>query len=62
MILRLLDVPWLLVLDSADSLDIMDDYLPTGHHGSILITSRNTSLVPKYGGMVLGALDEENAV
>lgn len=57
-----LDVPWLLVVDAADNLDTMDDYLPTGRFGSILITSRNASLVPKYGGMMLGTLDEENAV
>jgi hypothetical protein len=27
-----------------------------------LITSRNASYVPKYGGMMLGTLDEENAI
>jgi hypothetical protein len=55
-------VPWLLVVDSADSLDNIDEYLPTGPHGSILITSRNANYVSKYGGMLLGSLDEENAV
>ncbi|KAF2422211.1 TPR-like protein [Tothia fuscella] len=55
-------VPWLLVIDSADNTDGLDDYLPTGSFGSILITSRNAALVPKYGGMVLGMLDEENAI
>jgi hypothetical protein len=58
---QLLEIPWLLIIDSADSLDTMDEYLPTGKFGSILVTSRNASLVPKYGGMILGTLDEENA-
>src|ERR1700712_991440 len=40
---------------------MMDEYLPTGRYGSILITSRNANLVPKYGGMMLGTLDLENA-
>lgn len=40
----------------------MEEYLPVGRYGSILITSRDATLVPKYGGMVLGTLDEENAV
>jgi hypothetical protein len=53
------------VIDSADDPDIvetLDEHLPTGVSGSILITSRNTSLVGKYGGMVLSTLDEANAV
>lgn len=49
-------------MDAADNLDSMDDYLPTGRFGSILITSRNASLVPKYGGMILGTLNEGNAI
>jgi hypothetical protein len=40
----------------------MDEYLPIGRFGSILITSRNANLVARYGGMVLGTLDEGNAV
>ena len=59
---RLVEVPWLLVIDSADALEGLDEYLPTGHYGSILITSRNASLIPKYGGMILGTLSDENAV
>jgi hypothetical protein len=55
-------VPWLLVVDSADNTDGLDEYLPTGPYGSIMITSRNAALVAKYGGMILGTLDEENAV
>jgi len=51
-----------LVIDSADNLRCLDEYLPTGPYGSILITSRNAGLVPKYGGMILGTLDEEEAM
>jgi hypothetical protein len=40
----------------------LTSYLPSGAYGSILITSRNAALVPKYGGAVLGALDEKSAI
>lgn len=52
----------MLVVDAADDIADIDDYLPVGNYGSILITSRNASYVPKYGGMMLGTLDEQNAV
>lgn len=59
-----LDVPWLLILDSADGedgTDVLKEYLPNGPYGSILITSRDSSFVPKYGGAILGELEESDA-
>lgn len=58
------EIPWLLILDSADGedgSDIIKEYLPVGPYGSILITSRDSSFVPKYGGAVLGELGEQDA-
>jgi hypothetical protein len=52
----------LLIIDGADNEPFLKHYLPTGAYGSILITSRNASLVPKYGGAVLGILDEDSAI
>lgn len=34
-------VPWLVVFDNADGIDILGDYWPTGENGSILVTSRD---------------------
>lgn len=51
-------------MDSADGgegSDIIKEYLPTGPYGSILITSRDASLVSKYGGAILGELGEADA-
>lgn len=63
------EIPWLLVLDGADyreNRDVGDDplrnYLPSGAFGSILITSRNAALVAKYGGALLSAFEEKEAV
>jgi hypothetical protein len=61
-VLMLTETPWLLIIDAADESTMVEEYLPVGPYGSILITSRDIALVSKYGGMVLGALDEENAV
>jgi hypothetical protein len=58
------EIPWLLILDSADGedgTDVMREYLPNGAYGSILITSRDSSYVPKYGGEILGELGENEA-
>ncbi len=34
-------VPWLLIFDNADSIDLLSDYWPAGGMGSILVTSRD---------------------
>jgi hypothetical protein len=60
----LIETPWLLILDNADggeTADLLKDYLPTGKYGSILITSRDSSLVPKFGGTIMGPLEEDDA-
>jgi hypothetical protein len=60
----LLEISWLLILDGADAedgMDVLKEYLPTGVYGSTLITSRDSTLVPKYGGVVLGELGENDA-
>lgn len=35
------EVPWLLVFDNADNLEVLNDYWPITGHGSILVTSRD---------------------
>ena len=56
---------WLLVFDNADSVDkevLLQEYWPATDRGSILITSRDKSLVKQFGGVELKELDEESAV
>ena len=36
---------WLLIFDDADELQILPDFMPRRHHGSIIVTSRPTSQV-----------------
>ena len=58
-------MPWLLVLDNADSTDkdeFFDEFWPAGEYGSILITSRDTTLYKRVGGEVLSGLAERSAV
>lgn len=58
-------VPWLLILDNADSGDKEDffhEFWPAGDYGSILITSRDTTLYKSVGGEVLSGLAESSAV
>jgi len=58
-------VPWLLVLDNADSKDkaaLFDEFWPPGNYGSILVTSRDTTLPARLGGEILAELAEESAV
>ena len=58
-------VPWLLIFDNADSSDKEDlfhEFWPAGDHGSILITSRDTTLYKSVGGEVLSGLAEKSAV
>ncbi len=47
---------WLLILDNADNLEVITDFLPTGEKGHILLTTRDPSVgdgekqeVPKGG-------------
>lgn len=57
-------VPWLLVLDNADSDDkqaIFDEFWPRGPQGSVLITSRDTTLQASIGGEILTGLTKESA-
>jgi NB-ARC domain len=35
------EVPWLLIFDNVDDMDVLSDYWPTHGHGSVLITSRD---------------------
>ncbi|CZT45965.1 uncharacterized protein RSE6_06327 [Rhynchosporium secalis] len=39
-------VKWLLVLDNAENAEVIDKIWPTGHHGNILVTTRNPILTP----------------
>ena len=58
-------VPWLLILDNADSGDKEDffhEFWPAGDYGSILITSRDTTLYKSVGGEVLSGFAESSAV
>ena len=58
-------VPWLLIFDNADSGDkegFFHEFWPAGDHGSILITSRDTTLYKSVGGEVLSGLAERSAV
>lgn len=58
-------MPWLLVFDNADSDDkqtLFNEFWPRGPHGSILITSRDTTLQTSIGGEILRGLTEDSAV
>ncbi|KAL2066450.1 hypothetical protein VTL71DRAFT_2521 [Oculimacula yallundae] len=39
-------VKWLLVLDNAESVEVIDKFWPSGHQGSIIVTTRNPLLTP----------------
>jgi tetratricopeptide (TPR) repeat protein len=56
---------WLLILDNADGDSaILDDYIPNGGRGNILISSRNPSLlhrIKRDAAMEVGALERDNA-
>ncbi|CAH0051000.1 unnamed protein product [Clonostachys solani] len=60
-----LDVPWLLIFDNADTDDkiqLLDEFWPCTSQGSILITSRDHTLVRRFTGMELVEMTEPNAV
>ena len=58
-------MPWLLIFDNADGEDneqLLEEFWPSGGHGSILITSRDITLASSVGGRILSGLTEDNAV
>lgn len=58
-------MPWLLIFDNADSNDkdkLFDEFWPTGANGSVLVTSRDTTLAATIGGEILTGLAKESAV
>ena len=53
------------MFDNADSVDkevLLQDYWPATDKGSVLITSRDKTLVKQFGGVELLEFDEESAV
>ncbi|CAH0035416.1 unnamed protein product [Clonostachys rhizophaga] len=60
-----LDVPWLLIFDNADTDDkiqLLDEFWPCKSQGSILITSRDHTLVKTFTGMELVEMTKPSAV
>ena len=49
-------------VDSEDKRSLLQEYLPVANRGSILITSRDSSLLGQFDGCELSALDETPAV
>lgn len=48
--------------DSEDKNDLFGEFWPTGINGSVLVTSRDTTLASSLGGEILTGLAEESAV
>lgn len=60
-----IDAPWLLIFDNADTDDkiqLLDEFWPCKSQGSILITSRDHTLVKRFTGMELVEMTKPNAV
>lgn len=58
------DIFWLMVLDNADKLEDLQDFLPLGPSGSVLITSRDPlakSFSPLVSGIDVQSFDETEA-
>jgi tetratricopeptide (TPR) repeat protein len=56
---------WLIIMDNADNSNVkLQDYIPSCDHGSILITSRNSSLsdLNPDGHVEMGVMSREEAV
>ncbi|KAI9668709.1 MAG: hypothetical protein M1817_005200 [Caeruleum heppii] len=59
------DEPWLLIFDNADSddnKDLLHEFWPAQDRGSILVTSRDKTIVSQFSGTELSVLDKKNAV
>lgn len=57
--------PWLLVFDNADSADnreLLKDFWPETNQGSILITSRDQTLIRESGGVEIRKLETRSAI
>ena len=52
---------WLLLLDSADDLAVLRDWLPEGDSGTVIITSRGAALGGLAQPVELEPLDDESA-
>lgn len=62
---RPIDQPWLMIFDNADGenvAELLRDFWPAAQQGSVLITSRDHTLVNQFPGMILTELEEESAV
>src|SRR5260370_608874 len=53
---------WLLILDNADNLDVIGDFLPTGDSGHVLITTRAQAVGSIAQDISVGKMDEEEGV
>lgn len=53
---------WLLILDNADDLDVIRDFLPTGESGHILITTRAQAVGSIAYSIPIEKMDEEEGV
>src|SRR5947209_10402430 len=53
---------WLLILDNADNLEIIPDYLPTGESGHILLTTRDPSVEGIAQGIAVEQLDRQEGI
>lgn len=54
-----------MIFDNADSKDkniLFEEFWPAGTNGSVLVTSRDTTLVSSLGGKILTVLAEESIV
>lgn len=53
---------WLLILDNLEETQILTDFVPTGHQGSVLITTRIHTIDPLAQTEVLSTLSEQESV
>ena len=53
---------WLLILDNADDVTIVYDFLPTESKGHILLTTRAQTAGPLRKGIELGKMDKEEGI
>jgi len=53
---------WLLILDNADDLEIIPDYLPAGENGHILLTTRDPSVQGMAQGIEVEQMDVQEGI